>query len=225
MPGRRGPRLVVEVLFLLALALGLAFADVRGVTIVAVMLAGWAIAAAFEWASWRDEPHYAAGFPPRYHVPRVELPPSQPLEQVAPAYPEARRDEAPTWIASAALRAEVLGDWPVASPATEREEHAGAAAVSEDTQPEAAAGPLDPWLVAELPAAPLERQDEPEPESAPVPRGGVPQGGVPQGSARYSLDPLGEPSRRRFGRGGEPPLTIEVPARPSGPRKLPGRAR
>ena len=80
------------------------------------MLLGWLIVAALEWAAWRDEPHYGSGLPPRYYVPTVNLPPARPLEQVPAGYPEAQRDEAPTWIASAALRAEMLGEWPHSAP-------------------------------------------------------------------------------------------------------------
>ena len=80
------------------------------------MLLGWLIVAILEWAAWRGEPHYGSGLPPRYYVPDVNLPPAQPLEQVRVGYPEARRDEAPTWIASAALRDEVLGGWPHPEP-------------------------------------------------------------------------------------------------------------
>ena len=80
------------------------------------MLLGWLVVAILEWAAWRGEPHYGSGLPPRYYVPKVNLPPAQPLEQVRVGYPEAQRDEAPTWIASAALREEVLGEWPHAAP-------------------------------------------------------------------------------------------------------------
>src|SRR4051794_37146760 len=108
MSDRRGSRFVLEVLFLLALAVALTLSDLTPLEIALVMLVGWVIVALFEWAAWRNEPHYGSGLPPRYYVPQVSLPPAQPLEQVEPVddgYPEAR-DEAPTWIASAALRAE-----------------------------------------------------------------------------------------------------------------------
>jgi len=86
-------------------------------------------------------------------VPRVNLPPALPLEQVASGYPEVQRDEAPTWIASADLRAEMLGEWPVAAP------------VAAEPELEPVLAELDPWSVAELPAAPLdEGEDEPDPE-------------------------------------------------------------
>src|SRR5436305_10670891 len=114
MPDRRGSRFVLEVLFLLGLAGALTLAELDPLEIDGVMLVGWVIVAALEWAAWRDEPHYGSGLPPRYYVPQVNLPPAQPLEQVAAGYPEVR-DEAPTWIASAALRDEMLGEWPVST--------------------------------------------------------------------------------------------------------------
>jgi hypothetical protein len=238
MADRRGSRFLLEVLFLLALAVALTLAKLAPLEIGGIMLLGWVIAAALEWAAWRNEPHYGSGLPPRYYVPRVNLPPAQPLEQVSTGYPEAQRDEAPTWIASAALRAEVLGEWPVAAPVV-----AEPAAVIEEA-------PGDPWTVAELPPSPLGEveQVEPEPiasapepepelppEPAPPPREPeavepevvAPQPAAPATAAalaRYSLDPLGDPApRRRFGRrGGLETPGLEVPARPLGPRALPG---
>ena len=163
MPDRRGSRFVLEVLFLLALAVALTLAHLRPLEIAGIMLIGWVIVAALEWVAWREEPHYGSGLPPRYYVPQVNLPPAQPLEAVAAGYPEAR-DEAPTWIASPALRAEMLGEWPVSAPP-----------VSPPHDPEAAFGlrpeqepevDPDPWTLAEeLPVAPLGEID-PEPEHA-----------------------------------------------------------
>src|SRR3954454_20853518 len=132
MPDSRGSRFALEVLFLIALAVALALADLRPAEIGGVMLAGWVIVAALEWAAWREQPHYGSGLPPRYYIPQVSLPPAQPLEQVAAGYPDAR-DEAPTWIASAALREEMLGEWPVAVPAASR-----------DAGPAAPLGPAPP---------------------------------------------------------------------------------
>ena len=218
MPDRRGSRFILEVLFLLGLAVALTLAQLGPFAIAGVMLLGWLIVAALEWAAWRGEPHYGSGLPPRYYVPTVSLPPAQPLEQVHVGYPEAHRDEAPTWIASAALRAEVLGEWPHAAPAHEADEDEG---------------DVDPWTIVALPGAPLdelEPESEPESESEPEPE---PERSLEvelarsvQGVARYSLDPLGDPpARRRFGRGGgEAPLAVEVPARPDGVRALPGRS-
>jgi hypothetical protein len=165
-PDRRGSRFALEVLFLLGLAAGLAFAKLPALEIAGIMVVGWLVVAALEWAAWRGEPHYGSGLPPRYYVPGLNLPPPQPLEQVATGYPEAVRDEAPTWIASAALRQEMLGEWPVAIPAADG-----------DREPAQERFPVrdpivdpfvDPWLVAELPVAPLDELPSPV-EAAPSP--------------------------------------------------------
>lgn len=206
MTDSRGPRFVFEVLFLLALAAGLAIATVRPIVIVGVMAVGWLIVAALEWAVWRSRPHYGSGLPPRYYVPRLNLPPAQPLEQVRAGYPESPRDEAPTWIASAAMRAEVLGEWPAPPEAPPEEAVAAVAA--------AAAQPAAEPPQEIKPQAPPVKLPPVRLELAP---------GTPR--ARYSFDPLGEPApKRRFGRRhaqDEPEL--EVPARPAG-RGLPGTA-
>ena len=249
MTDRRGSRFVLEVLFLLALTVALTLAKLRPLEIAGIMLIGWVIVAVLEWLAWREEPHYGSGLPPRYYVPQVSLPPAQVLEPVSPGYPDAR-DEAPTWIASPALRAEMLGaeshgDWPVAAPPV---------SAQADGAPE---GEHDPWTSAEeLPAAPLGEVEpapapafipppvsapvaaapEPEPEPEPVAVAPEPVAVEPeatldvalarsvQGVARYSLDPLGDPQpRRRFARGAAPePPAVEVPARPEGVRALPG---
>ncbi len=211
MPERRGSRFVVEALFLAALTVALALAHLDAIEIVGAMAAGWIVVAGIEWAAWRGEPHFGSGLPPRYYLPRVELPPAQPLEQVVQGYPGAGRDDAPTWIASAALRAEVLGEWPLAGPVRPARE--------EEEEPEfvdASKPGADPWTVAALPAGPLDEEHR----AAPV---GV---RTNRRTARYSLDPLGEPApRRRFGRGQSAQReTVEVAARPSGPRALPGAA-
>jgi hypothetical protein len=157
MTDRRGSRFILEVLFLLALTVALTLANLRPLEIAGIMLIGWVIVAVLEWVAWRDEPHYGSGLPPRYYVPQVNLPPAQPLEAVSAGYPEAR-DEAPTWIASPALRAEMLGEWPVAAPPVAPPPVSVPAAVQE---PEVE---NDPWTSAqELPAAPL-GELEPEPE-------------------------------------------------------------
>jgi hypothetical protein len=118
MPERRALRLTVEALFLAALALALAFSDLRPLAIVGLMLLGWVVVALYEWVATREQPHYGAGLPPRYYVPQMSLPPPRPLEQLPSGYPASTeaRDDAPTWIAPAAMRSEVLADWPVADP-------------------------------------------------------------------------------------------------------------
>lgn len=233
MPDRRGSRFLLEVLFLLALAVGLTLADLAPLEIAGVMLIGWVIVAALEWAAWRGEPHYGSGLPPRYYVPRLNLPPPQPLDQVAAGYPEAVRDEAPTWIASAALREEMLGGWPVASTPEPELEQVEVVDVVEVVVEPVREQARDPWLVAGLPEAPVgELASEPatappkaDPQPAPKPSLDVALARSVQHVARYSLDPLADPpARRRFARGtGEAPPSVEVPARPVGTRALPSR--
>lgn len=227
MADRRGQRFLLEVLFLVALAAALAFARLDGIEIAGLMLLGWAIVALLEWAAWRGEPHYGSGLPPRYYVPSLNLPPAQPLEQVVKTgYPEAR-DEAPTWIAPAALRAELLGEWPVSAHVTAEPEEFGA--VPDDE------GELDVEVgtIVSLPAPILDEDTQPEPdavepnpepEPTPEPTIDVVLARSAEGVARYTLDPLAEPTpRRRFGRGGgEAVPAVEVPARPTGARPLPG---
>jgi hypothetical protein len=207
-PDRRESRFALEVLFLVALAVAVTVADLRAVLIAGVMALGWLVVTGIEWASWRDEPHYGSGLPPRWYVPRVDLPPPQPLEPVVSGYPDGHRDEAPTWIASAALREEVLGDWPLARPL-------GPAEDEEEIVEEA-------WTAVALPPA---AEAEPEPETAPEPEPEAARQEEPaqidaalvrsvRRTARHSLDPLAEPAKRRFGRAGEEPPTIEVPERP-----------
>jgi hypothetical protein len=240
MTDRRGSRFLLEVLFLLGLTVALTLANLRPLEIAGVMLIGWVIVALLEWVAWRDEPHYGSGLPPRYYVPQVSLPPAQPLEQFSAGYPEAR-DEAPTWIASPALRAEMLGEWPVAKAAVDE-------AAAEAVSVEAVSVDSDPWTQAEeLPAAPLGELDPAALEASPplipppvsVPAAAKPVTALPervrpaldvelvrsaQRVARYSLDPLADPQpRRRFGRVTVPePEGVEVPARPEGARALPG---
>src|SRR6266536_1686489 len=198
MTPRPGLRFLLETVFLLVIAGVAAFADIDALAIVGLVAAGWVIVAAFEWAAWRDRQHYGAGLPPRYYVPRIDLPPAQPLELLPTGYPEAVRDEAPTWIASAALRQEMLGEWPLSppaeEPAPEPEPEPAPVLVSEDTPPE----PVLDAILFET----VERR------------------------ARYSVDPLAEPApRRRFRRGGkDAPPSVEVAERPTGVRPLPGRA-
>ncbi|HET7137554.1 MAG TPA: hypothetical protein VFI04_04310 [Gaiellaceae bacterium] len=219
MADRRGSRFVAEALFLVALAVALGLARLHAFEIAAAMLAGWVVVAAIEWASWRAEPHFGSGLPPRYYVPAVKLPPSQPLEQVEQGYPDASREEAPTWIASAALRAEVLGEWPLSAPVELETEPVE----EEQPEPEAEAEELEPapeadrWTAVEPPAAPLDDQvsevsdafDDAE-EPGPV--------------ARHTLDPLADPEpKRRFARRTAVVVEmVEVAARPRGRRPLPG---
>ena len=114
---RRALRFVVEALFLGALAAALVVADLDPLVIAGVMLLGWLVVALYEWAATRELPHYGRGLPPRYYVPQVALPPPRQLEQLrcrpARAIRRASVDDQATWIASPAMRAEALADWPV----------------------------------------------------------------------------------------------------------------
>ena len=209
MPERRGSRFVVEALFLAALTVALTLAHLDALEIIGAMALGWVVVAAIEWTAWRGEPHYGAGLPPRYYLPRVDLPPPQPLEQVEQGYPDSGRDDAPTWIASASLRAEVLGEWPVLGPVAQDSE--------EEPEPQFATPAevdADPWTVAAMPAAPVGEGAPPRP---------LPARGTPR-TARYSLDPLAGAPARRFGRRGADSGVLEVPAAPRGERQLPGAA-
>jgi len=198
-PGRRGFRFALEVVYLAALAAALAFTTLSTASIVGVMLLGWLLVAMLEWAAAAARPHYAAGLPPRWRIPAVAMPPAQPLEQVVMGYPQPEIDEAATWIASAEVRAELLSEWPVLLD-------------PEDTQE---AAPED-WIVP-LPVTEPEPEAAPEPEPDPEPAPAV----VAQvRMARYHVDPFAEAERARFGKRVEVPW-IAVPAKPTGPRPLP----
>jgi hypothetical protein len=91
--------------------------------------------------------------------------------------------------------------------------------------------PSDPWLVAELPAAPDEPAADSEPDTdedvRPATAAVVAIVAVAQPMSRHSLDPLAEPAGRRWGRrrsNGDEIAVTEVPTRPTGVRVLPGRS-
>jgi hypothetical protein len=198
---RQGSRFALEVLFLAALATGLALAKLRPLEIVGVMVIGWFVVALLEWAAWRGEPHYGSGLPPRYYVPSTSLPPPQPLEQVYAGYPDPQREEAPTWIASAALRSELLGDWPVTAP-SEAEDH------EDDVEPVQLPPARTPIPASAVPAASAQ---------PPAPLPVLPPVVVAHGSgtASHQLEPFGlQPARRRLGRRTVvETFVVEVPAR------------
>ena len=242
MVDRRGLRFLLEVSFLAGLAAALAFADLRSAEIVGVMLLGWVLVAAVEWASWRGIPHYGSGLPPRYSVPGVSLPPAQPIAQLRSGFAPPARDEAPTWIAPPALQAELLGDWPLAE----------AAEPAVD----------DPWLTVEFPMVPVERSPvttpdleevvveevvvdevvvdevvveevvvvaetaveadapagppvEPAPATRPPARLVAHGPGAVERHARHTLDPFADVPRQGWRRTKGVPLRIEVPAEPA----------
>ena len=198
---RQGSRFALEVLFLAALAAGLALAKLRPLEIVGVMVIGWFVVALLEWAAWRGEPHYGSGLPPRYYVPSTSLPPPQPLEQVYAGYPDPQREEAPTWIASAALRSELLGDWPVTAPSEAEDDE-------DDLEPVQLPPARTPIPAPAVPAAPAQ---------PPAPLPVLPPVVVAHGSgtASHQLEPFGlQPARRRLGRRTVvETFVVEVPAR------------
>jgi hypothetical protein len=204
---RQGSRFVLEVLFLAALATGLALAKLRPVEIIGVMALGWAVVAIIEWVAWRGEPHFGSGLPPRYYVPRTSLPPAQPLEQVYAGYPDPQREEAPTWIASAAVREQLMTDWPLVAPDGELPETAD----GDDTGAEP----------VRLPPAPVAVPDPPQQEPvAPLPP--LPAAiGAGYGVASHQLEPFAPPpGRRLLRRTTIEVFAVEVPAR-STPLVLP----
>ena len=188
---RQGSRFALEVLFLAALAAGLALAKLSVLEIIGAMAIGWLVVALLEWAAWRGEPHYGSGLPPRYYVPSTSLPPPQPLEQVYAGYPDPQREEAPTWIASADVRAKLLGEWPVTAPAEEDDEDVEPVQLP-PAPPEPARAGTGP--IGASPASPPPAPAPPTPLPVLVPA-------HTYGTASHQLEPFGiQPPRRRFGR-------------------------
>ena len=83
MPGRLGPRFAIEALFLIALAVGAAYADLSRKWIAIVMAGGWLVVALLEltaeriWATappWRRPDYYAAPAPRREPVAATPAP-------------------------------------------------------------------------------------------------------------------------------------------------------
>jgi hypothetical protein len=143
MPGRLGPRFAIEALFLIALAVGVAYADLSRKWIAIVMAGGWLVVALLEltaeriWATappWRRPDYYAAPAPRREPI------------AAPPATVEAQPKPMP----------HVL---PEAEPAS-----VAAAELEPEPEPEAA-------TVIERPSEPAvpEPEPEPEPEPAPIP--------------------------------------------------------
>jgi hypothetical protein len=221
-PDRRGLRFLLEALFLAGLAAALAVARLRSGEIVGAMAVGWVLVAVLEWAAWRGRPHYGSGLPPRYYVPRLNLPPAAPVQPArSSGFPTSPRAEETVWRAASAVRTETIGDWPLAVP--------GAG------DPRPGVPDSDPWLAVSLPVAPLEREPargatqvaQPvEPEIILATWSTVIAARVNEGPrAFHSLDPLGEPPRRRRGSSAEEPPRVDVSARPPGVRRLPSRRR
>jgi hypothetical protein len=102
MPGRLGPRFAIEALFLIALAVGVAYADLANKWIFVVMAGGWLIVALVElsadrvWAAappWR-RPYYVPASPPRAEPVATPSPTSaEPEPGEKPRPPEAPKPE------------------------------------------------------------------------------------------------------------------------------------
>jgi hypothetical protein len=84
MPGRLGPRFAIEALFLIALAVAAAYADLESKWILLVMAGGWLVVALLEltadriWAAappWR-RPYYVPAAPPRAGTAAAPGPPA-----------------------------------------------------------------------------------------------------------------------------------------------------
>jgi hypothetical protein len=103
MPGRLGPRFAIEALFLIALAVGAAYADLASKWIVLVMAGGWLVVALLElsadriWAAappWR-RPYYVPVAPPRSEVVAEPASPPPAGEPAAEAEPAPEPEPAP----------------------------------------------------------------------------------------------------------------------------------
>jgi hypothetical protein len=231
-PDGRGARIALEAGFLVVVAAVLAVAAVEPVWIVLVMLLAWGIVALLEWVAWRDEPHWASGSPPRYYVPQQPLPPRPPSREL-PAFtnyprPAPRVSEAPTWIATPAMREELLG-WPAVRPPTQADEpprddelpqellaEAAGVAADADVDDEAPGWPVphepehveDPWIAGALPAEPEqepaaapEAVEEPEPVTIAPEPAPEPEPTLPPAALRlahHRIDPFAEPAARRL---------------------------
>ena len=102
MPARMGPRFAIEALFLIALAVGVAYADLATKWIFVVMAGGWLVVALLEltadriWAAappWR-RPYYVPASPPRAE-PAAATPPPAAVEPEAEAEPEPAAEPEP----------------------------------------------------------------------------------------------------------------------------------
>jgi hypothetical protein len=171
MPGRMGPRFAIEALFLIALAVGVAYADLASKWIFVVMAGGWLVVALLElsadriWAAappWR-RPYYVPASPPRAEP--VAAPPAvaEP-EPAAKAEPAAEPKPVPE---PEPVAEQAPGPEPEPEPATEPE-----------PEPEA----VTMIAVRAEPAAAAEPEAEPESDTAE--------------SVRPTLEPL-EPRRKR----------------------------
>jgi hypothetical protein len=200
MPGRLGPRFAIEALFLIALAVGVAYADLASKWIVLVMAGGWLVVALLElsadriWAAappWR-RPYYVPASPPRAE-PIVEPPPPvavepEPGAESEPAtQPEPEFEPEPELEPAAEQKAEQEPEpEPEPEPVSAAEPEAVTIIVPR-VEPAAVAPPeSEREGKAEAAQEPERAEQRPEPESEPVAAQPVPP----------KLEPL-EPRRKR----------------------------
>src|SRR6185437_6944572 len=157
MPGRLGPRFAIEALFLIALAVGVAYADLASKWIVLVMAGGWLVVALLEltadriWAAappWR-RPYYVPASPPRAEL-AVGTPPPAAVEPEAEAEAEPAAEPEP--------EPEPKPE-PELEPAAEQE-------VEEEPEPEPEAVTIIAPRVEPSAGAPPEPEPEAEPDTA-----------------------------------------------------------
>jgi hypothetical protein len=164
MPGRLGARFAIEALFLIALAVGAAYADLERKWILLVMAGGWLVVALLEltadriWAEappWR-RPYYMAAPPPRAEA--AGAPPVSPEEQQE-AVPEPEPEPEPARVAESEPELPPAEEpEPVPMPVAEPEAATVIVRPAEPPrQPEqAAAGPSEEAAAEELPPPTLE---------------------------------------------------------------------
>jgi hypothetical protein len=146
MPGRLGPRFAIEALFLIALAVGLAYADLSRKWIAIVMAGGWLIVALIEltaeriWATappWRRPDYYAAPAPRREPVAASPAPVAAKPKPAPQALPEPAPRDLPEPEPVAAAEAE-----PEPEAATVIEPPSERAVPEPEAEPEAAPAPI-----------------------------------------------------------------------------------
>jgi hypothetical protein len=148
MPGRLGPRFAIEALFLIALAVGLAYADLSGKWIAIVMAGGWLIVALIEltaeriWATappWRRPDYYAAPAPRREPVAASPAPVAAKPKPAPQALPEPAPRDLPEPEPVAAAEAEPE---PEAATVIEPPSERAVPEPEPDAEPEAAPAPI-----------------------------------------------------------------------------------
>ena len=191
MPGRLGPRFAIEALFLIALAVGVAYADLASKWIVLVMAGGWLVVALLElsadriWAAappWR-RPYYVPASPPRAEA--VVAPPApSAIEPESEAQPEPAELEPDPELEPAPKQEPEFEPEPDLEPAAKQK--AKEAEPEPEPEPVSAAEPEAVTIIAPRVEPSAGAPPEPEPEAEPD----------TAEDARPKLEPL-EPPRKR----------------------------